>query len=106
MSTIWHIYALFDESSRCFYVGQSVNPQSRSREHRKRFGASFVFAVIDSAGSARAASFIEDYYMRIFRTLGHRLVNIRKEPSPFSFMLTDEERFGSGVKMVHVPSPV
>ncbi len=70
------IYTLSDINDNVFYVGQTIDRESRLKAHKCRFGNKIQMEVIDTV-SRKEANFYENHYMYLYKSWGFELKNIR-----------------------------
>ena len=58
-----------------YYIGKSINPNRRKRQHQEKFGKSITFTIIDQGLDWK---FLESFWIEQFRAFGLKLLNKNK----------------------------
>lgn len=63
------------------YVGKTINPLLRNKDHKKTYGEQIIFEIIDEIDSIERKDWepLETYWMEQIQQRGLKLVNIRKK---------------------------
>jgi len=69
---MYYIYYL-EKDNVPFYIGRTISPTSRKRDHIKRFGPNIEMIIIDEVDSN--VDFWEIHYMWLFHSWGYKLSN-------------------------------